>query len=109
MGQVMQADGVPASAIVLEENARDTVGNIWYSRAIMRERGWRTAVLVTEPHHIKRAAFIATDAGLSFTISPVTDSPGWRSPSARSQNVTSDVRHFMTYQLRRLLAGSPFQ
>jgi uncharacterized SAM-binding protein YcdF (DUF218 family) len=109
MGQVMQADGVPASAIVLEEQARDTVGNIWYSRAIMRDRGWRTAILVTEPHHIKRAAFIAGDAGLTFTISSVTDSPGWRSAPARSQNVASDVRNLMTYQLRRILSGSPFQ
>jgi uncharacterized SAM-binding protein YcdF (DUF218 family) len=109
MGQVMQADGLPESAIVLEEQARDTVGNIWYSRTIMRERGWRTAILVTEPHHIKRAAFIAGDAGLTFTISSVTDSPGWRSAPARSQNLASDVRNLMNYQLRRLLSGSPFQ
>jgi uncharacterized SAM-binding protein YcdF (DUF218 family) len=107
MAQVMEGEGVPASAIVLEEQARDTVGNIRYSRAIMRERGWRTAILVTEPHHIQRAAYIARDAGLSFTASPVTDSPGWHTPSARRDNLLRDTRALMTYQFNRLWTGPP--
>ena len=109
MAQIMREDGVPASAIVLEEQARSTVQNIQLSRAIMQERGWRTAILVTEPHHIKRAGFIANDAGLNFTISPVTDSAGWRTPSARNQNVYGDTWNLMRYQWGRLLSGSPFR
>lgn len=107
MATVLRADGVPQSAIILEEQARDTVGNIRYSRALMQAHGWRTAILVTEPHHIKRAAFIARDAGLNFTISPVTDSPGWRNPDARRQNLLRDARALMTYQFGRLQTGPP--
>ncbi len=107
MSQVMQADGVPTSAITLEEQARNTVQNIQFSRAIMQANGWKTAILVTEPHHIKRAAFIARDAGLNITISPVTDSPGWNTPQARHLNLLGDARNLMLYQWGRLRRGPP--
>jgi uncharacterized SAM-binding protein YcdF (DUF218 family) len=107
MAQVLVAEGVPPSAIVLEEQARDTVGNLRYSRAIMQQHGWRTAILVTEPHHIQRAAYIARDAGLSFTTSPATDSPGWHTPDARRDNLLRDVRALMIYQFNRLWNGPP--
>lgn len=107
MSQVMQADGVPASAIILEEQARSTVQNIQFSRALMREHGWKTAILVTEPHHIKRAAVIARDAGLDITVSPVTDSLGWNTPNARHQNLLGDARNLMLYQWGRLRGGPP--
>lgn len=104
---VLQAEGVPASAIVLEQRARDTVENIQYSRTIMSAHGWHTAILVSEPNHIKRAALIARDARLDFTISPATDSPGWHTPSARWQNLWSDARTLMGYQVRRVSSGPP--
>jgi uncharacterized SAM-binding protein YcdF (DUF218 family) len=107
MSMLLQAEGVPAEAIIPEEQARDTVQNIQYSRAIMSAHGWRTAILVSEPNHIKRAALIARDAGLDFTISPAVDSPGWHTPSARWQNLWSDARTLMGYQIRRLSNGPP--
>ena len=107
MFQVMQAEGVPASAVVLEERARSTVENAQYSRAIMQAHGWTTAILVTEPHHIKRAAVIARDVGLNISISPVTDSLGWNTPDARHQNLLGDARNLMVYQWGRLRRGPP--
>ncbi len=107
MSRVLQADGVPAQAILLEEQARDTVQNIEYSRAIMKAHGWLTADLVTEPHHIKRATLIARDAGLMVYPSPAVDSPGWHNPSARRQNLLRDSHALMVYQFNRLFSGSP--
>ena len=107
MAQVLRSDGVPSEAITLEDRSFSTVQNIQYSRAIMRARGWRTAILVTEPNHIKRAALIAHDAGLNITISPATDSPGWHSPEARRQNLVRDARTLMTYLIGRLQTGPP--
>jgi uncharacterized SAM-binding protein YcdF (DUF218 family) len=107
MGIVLQGEGVPTTAIMLEEQARDTVQNVQYSRAIMRARGWHTAILVSEPNHIRRAALVAQDAGIEFTISPATDSPGWNMPSARWQNLWSDARTLMGYQIRRVGSGPP--
>lgn len=107
MAQLMQKDGVPLAAIALEEQARDTVQNIQFSRRLMRDNGWRTAILVTEPHHIKRAALIARDAGLTITMSPATDSAGWHTPDARRDNLFRDARALLTYQFNRLWSGPP--
>ncbi len=73
----------------------------------MQQNGWKTAILVTEPHHIKRAAYIARDAGLDFTISPVTDSAGWNTLEARHRNLLGDARNLMLYQWGRLRRGPP--
>jgi uncharacterized SAM-binding protein YcdF (DUF218 family) len=102
LARVMEDDGVPAAAIVLEEQARDTVQNIQYSRAIMRAQGWQTAVLVTEPNHIKRAALIARDGGLRVLPSPAVATAGWQNPGARRSNLLRDARNLMDYQVRRL-------
>jgi len=107
MAGIIQGDGVPASAITLEEEARDTVTNIQRSRDLMRANGWGTAILVTEPHHIKRAILIARDAGLTVYPSPVTGSPGWNTPDARRQNLLRDARNLMTYQFNRTWNGPP--
>ncbi len=107
MSSVLRGDGVPLSAITPEEQARDTVQNIRYSRAIMQAHGWRTAILVTEPHHIKRAGVIAHDAGITIYPSPATDSPGWHSPSARRDNLLRDARALMIYQFGRLGSHAP--
>ena len=107
MSTVLRADGVPTSAITLEEHALNTMQNIQYSRAIMRANNWHTVILVTEPNHIKRAALIARDAGLTITLSPVTESPGWNTPDARYHNLWNDTHTLMSYQLSRLFGGPP--
>lgn len=105
LAAVLQGEGVPPEAIVLEERARDTMQNVRYSRALMQARGWRTAILVTEPHHIRRAALIARDAGLTITVSPAVDSAGWHTPEARRINLLRDAQALMAYQLSRGLAA----
>lgn len=102
LATVMEGDGVPAAAIVLEDQAHDTVQNIQYSRALMQAHGWRTALLVTEPNHIKRAALIAHDGGLTVFLSPATATAGWQNPEARRTNLLRDARAVMMYQIRRL-------
>ena len=107
MSQVLAKDGVPASAIFLEEQARSTFDNIRYSREIMQAHGWTTAILVSEPNHIKRAALIARDGGLTIVTSPAVDGAGWNTPSERDKNLWRDARTLMTYQFNRLWGDAP--
>ena len=104
---MLESDGVPEGAITLEDQARDTVQNIQFSRAIMAAHGWRTAILVTEPHHIKRAMLIAQDAGLAVRASPASASPGWHTPAARWTNLARDAQALMMYQMRRIEGWQP--
>lgn len=50
--------GVPASAIIEEREARNTIQNIFYSSEIMRSRNWHSAEVITSSAHVSRAAMI---------------------------------------------------
>jgi len=55
MRELAIREGVPAEKIILETKATDTITNAKYSVEIMRERGWTSAILVSNPYHLKRA------------------------------------------------------
>jgi uncharacterized SAM-binding protein YcdF (DUF218 family) len=61
-GQVManlaEAQGVPASAIMVEGEARNTIQNIYFSDQIMRQNGWTSVEVVSSPSHLPRAGLI---------------------------------------------------
>ncbi len=100
MLRVLLSEGVPEEAVVLEEQAHNTIQNIGYSKEIMQGRGWDTAILVTEPYHIKRATLIARDVGLHVYPSPAVDSPLWRNPDQRNFRVLRDTLSLVLYQLK---------
>lgn len=58
MAQLARSQGVPASAILEEVQARNTIENIYYSARIMHQHGWNSAEIVSSPSHLPRAALI---------------------------------------------------
>lgn len=56
--------GVLAAVIAVETQARDTFENVRYCRQIMQARGWRDAIIVTTPYHVRRASRIFHMAGI---------------------------------------------
>lgn len=58
MARVAQAQGVPASAILQEPNADNTIQNACFAERIMKQHGWRSAEVVTSPSHLPRANLI---------------------------------------------------
>jgi len=53
------ANGIPASAILLERNAANTYQNVLFVRRMLDERGWRRVLLVSSPYHMRRAVLTA--------------------------------------------------
>jgi uncharacterized SAM-binding protein YcdF (DUF218 family) len=68
---VLLRAGVPESAIVLEDQSRSTEENALFSQRIFAERGWTTAVLVTDGFHMFRAAQLFNDYGIANTRLPL--------------------------------------
>jgi uncharacterized SAM-binding protein YcdF (DUF218 family)/glycosyltransferase involved in cell wall biosynthesis len=68
--------GVPEKAIILETRAASTRENGVNVSAILKEKGWRSILLVTSPYHMRRATavFDKTAPGLDVARAPVTDS-----------------------------------
>jgi uncharacterized SAM-binding protein YcdF (DUF218 family) len=55
MKDMAVANGIPAGAIILEQNANNTHQNVLFTRAILAEHGWRSILLVSSPYHMRRA------------------------------------------------------
>jgi uncharacterized SAM-binding protein YcdF (DUF218 family) len=59
--------GVPREAVVLEDKSRNTHENAVNSLVIVRQQGWRTALLVTSGAHMPRALAVFKHAGIDVT------------------------------------------
>ena len=66
--------GVPANAIFTEENSSVTQENLINAKKIMEQENMQTALVVSDPLHMKRAMFLAKNAGLTAYTSPTTTS-----------------------------------
>src|SRR5260370_14308182 len=79
--EVMRAlavdQGVPASAIVLEQRAANTYQNVTFVDAILREHHWKSILLVSSPYHMRRALLVWRKVAPDLTVVPA--------PPAQSQ------------------------
>lgn len=73
--ELLRGDGVPAEAILLEDTSRSTEENAMETHAIMNERGWQTAIIVSDAYHVFRAHRLFHNEGILTYTSPVTFDP----------------------------------
>ena len=57
--------GVPESAIIMEPRSTTTRENMAFSKALMDENGYESALIVTSDYHLWRAMRLADRAGIS--------------------------------------------
>jgi uncharacterized SAM-binding protein YcdF (DUF218 family) len=69
MAKLAKSMGVPEHCIVQETRALNTYQNIFNSFAIMRERNWKSAIIVTSPNHLKRARYLASHYPIEYAMS----------------------------------------
>jgi uncharacterized SAM-binding protein YcdF (DUF218 family) len=58
MAALASSEGVPSSAIVIEDKAKKTIQNIYFGNQIMQQRGWTSVEVVSSPSHLPRTALI---------------------------------------------------
>lgn len=69
--------GVPAEHLHVEVESHTTYENFTNARAVMREHGWRTCIVSTDPFHVFRCLLIARVLGLVTWSAPAFKSPGY--------------------------------
>jgi len=69
--------GVPASAIAIEDRATNTYENVRFVDEILREHGWRRILLVSSPYHMRRAMLVWRKQAPQVSVVPT--------PSEQSQ------------------------
>jgi uncharacterized SAM-binding protein YcdF (DUF218 family) len=68
---ILLQEGVPSEIILLENQSHSTEENALYSRTLMEQNNWSTAILVTDSFHILRSRIIFQSQGYTVTLSPV--------------------------------------
>jgi uncharacterized SAM-binding protein YcdF (DUF218 family) len=58
MATLAETQGVPSSDIVIEDKAKNTIQNIYFSNQIMQQKGWTSVEVVSSPSHLPRTALI---------------------------------------------------
>ena len=64
------SQGVPEDVILIEEKSTITEENLFYAKALMDELSLRSAIIVSDPLHMKRAMLMASDYGIDACSSP---------------------------------------
>ena|GEM_PF-664143 len=93
MDEFAQSQGVPASAILEEPRAMDTVQNIYYSALMMRHKGWTSAEIISSPSHLPRVALVAN----TLNLDQPSLSIDWRTQAARWPPEYSAWHRFRLY------------
>lgn len=70
--QYAVAQNVPDEVIFIEEKSTITEENLQYSKCIMDNNDLNTAIIVSDPLHMKRAMLMAKDYGIKAYSSPTS-------------------------------------
>jgi len=93
--------GIPDEVLVLDEEARSTRESLVRGREIMQQGGWDTAIIVSDPFHIKRSLLIAEDIGITAYGSPALDNPTYTVPARRFYYTSREVVALWWYLVQR--------
>lgn len=98
--------GIPESDIIIEDNSEITLENIAYSYIIMQENNFKTAIIVSDPLHMKRAMLMAKDSGI-VAFSSATPTTLYKTPKSKIPFLLRETFYYSLYQIYRL-TGSAF-
>jgi len=88
--------GVAGEDIVVFTTGRDTVGALQVIATVMKDLGWSSATLVTDPANAARADATASQFGIDAHLSPTKTGPG---TALTSEYVGRETAALMRYYL----------
>jgi uncharacterized SAM-binding protein YcdF (DUF218 family) len=106
--QYLSAAGVPGDALLPVPVGVDTLESMRSVSAAFDERGWATAVLVTDPWHAMRTQRMAEDAGIESTTSPTRQGPSVYSRTTQVRYIFRETAAYLLYRATgESIAGAP--
>ena len=100
-GAYLQSLGIPETAILLEERSTITQENLEFAKEIMENEKLSTAILVSDPLHMKRSMMMAKDYKIEAFSSPTptTRYQTWRS---KLPFLARETFFYVGYQIYRI-------
>lgn len=108
MAEYARELGLPARAILLEDQSRDTIGNAYFVRTRWLDpNGWKSIRVVTTDYHMPRAAWIfrrilGPAYDIAFSAAP---SDRFRATIAYRAREESDIATFLAEWLGSIVDG----
>jgi uncharacterized SAM-binding protein YcdF (DUF218 family) len=99
MRDLALAAGVPGERILTEEASSSTFTSALACLAILRSRGWSSAVVVSDAYHVRRAALVLRSFGIRVSTSAA---PGGREANTWWQWWYYSVRERIALPVYRL-------
>ena len=93
--------GVPEQVILIEEKSKITEENLEYAKEIMDEFSMDTAIIVSDPLHMKRAMLMASDYGIDACSSP-TPTTMYKSAKTQFPFLAREVFFYIGYSIVRV-------
>lgn len=93
---------VPAEDILTENSSTTTEGNLKYAKALMDENGYSSALIVSDPLHMKRAVLMANDLGFETAYPAPTLTSMYKSFSTRLKLLNHEEAYYVGYLILRL-------
>jgi uncharacterized SAM-binding protein YcdF (DUF218 family) len=104
----LAAAGVPGDALLAVEQGVDTLESMRAVATAFDERGWASAVLVTDPWHAMRAERMAEDAGLAADSSPTRQGPAVQTRTTQFRYILRETAAYLFYRATgESVAGAP--
>lgn len=94
------AQGIPASQIAIETRSTITRENLMEAGQIMGTQGWQTAMIVSDPLHMRRAMTMAQDLQIEAYPSP-TPTSRYRSWRTKLGFLKREIWFYTLYWIRR--------
>lgn len=105
MRRIAVKNGVPDKALFLEVRSHNTEQNFLFSKKIMDSHRWRTALVVSDAFHFRRAMSMAKDAGMEAYQSPVVNSPARTNFCLKLYYTSREILATWWYGLSKIFAA----
>jgi uncharacterized SAM-binding protein YcdF (DUF218 family) len=106
--EYLAEQGVADDDLLAVQEGVDTLESMRAVAAVYDERGWSTAVLVTDPWHAMRAQRMAEDAGMSATSSPTRQGPAVQTRTTQFKYILRETAAYLLYRVTgESVAGAP--
>jgi uncharacterized SAM-binding protein YcdF (DUF218 family) len=100
--------GIPGDALLAVPEGVDTLESMRVVSAAFAERGWTSAVLVTDPWHAMRAERMAQDAGIEAVSSPTRQGPAVQTRGTQFRYILRETAAYLLYRVTgESVAGAP--
>ena len=96
--EFLVSQGVPRLRVLAVGEGADTLESLEAYERVAQERGWRSAVLVTDPWHSLRARTMARDLGIEAQTSPTRSGPIVQTRSTQLRYIARETAALLLYQ-----------